>query len=418
MTRHVRTHRIGEWLPSDQKLVDAWLAHLIDETTRSPQDLHPVIREFQALIEREGDVYMLFHQMFDQLPKRPRFFADPGGAPQVRDYQHMLQLLNAVITKAPEFNKSGSVGLPINTILEWPMGTPSGTAAFLHPKVNVALRKILNEWARFLGSTDSRYVLNDEPNTGWFGKEAMAAMPDFDAMYVCEPSAPYRGFKSWDDFFTRQFRPGARPLAAPQDDAVVINACESAPYRVARDVRSHDRFWIKGQPYSLTHMLAADPATPQFVGGTVYQAYLNSLSYHRWHSPVSGIVVKTCLIPGTYYAQAQCEGLDPHGVHDSQGYLTEVATRGLIFIEADNPAIGLMCFMPIGMAEVSTCDIRVYEGQHVAKGDPLGMFHYGGSTYCLIFRPGVKLTFNLHGQTPGVDSSNILVNAPIATVEN
>jgi len=25
-----------------------------------------------------------------------------------------------------------------------------------------------------------------------------------------------------------------------------------------------------------------------FVGGTVYQAYLSAENYHRWHSPVSG----------------------------------------------------------------------------------------------------------------------------------
>jgi phosphatidylserine decarboxylase len=88
----------------------------------------------------------------------------------------------------------------------------------------------------------------------------------------------------------------------------------------------------------------------------------------------------------------------------------------MLFIEADNPAIGLMCVMPVGMAEVSTCEITVYEGQHVKKGDPLGMFHFGGSTHCLLFRPGVRLDFDLHGQTAGLNSSNIDVNARIATV--
>jgi phosphatidylserine decarboxylase len=75
-----------------------------------------------------------------------------------------------------------------------------------------------------------------------------------------------------------------------------------------------------------------------------------------------------------------------------------------------------MCVMPVGMAEVSTCQITVYEGQHVGKGDQIGMFHFGGSTHCLIFRPDVTLDFDLHGQTPGLDSSNIPVNSRIATV--
>jgi phosphatidylserine decarboxylase len=27
-----------------------------------------------------------------------------------------------------------------------------------------------------------------------------------------------------------------------------------------------------------------------FQGGTVYQAFLSALSYHRWHSPVNGVI--------------------------------------------------------------------------------------------------------------------------------
>jgi phosphatidylserine decarboxylase len=94
-----------------------------------------------------------------------------------------------------------------------------------------------------------------------------------------------------------------------------------------------------------------------------------------------------------------------------------VAARALIFIEADNPAIGLMCVMPIGMAEVSSCEIMVEVGQHVDKGEQLGMFHFGGSTHCLIFRPGVKLEFDLYGQKPGPSAeTNIRINTAIARV--
>jgi len=75
----------------------------------------------------------------------------------------------------------------------------------------------------------------------------------------------------------------------------------------------------------------------------------------------------------------------------------------LMFIEADNPAIGLMCVLPVGMAEVSTCEITVYEGQHVKKGDQLGMFHFGGSTHCLMFRPGVRLDFDFPRADAGAD---------------
>jgi phosphatidylserine decarboxylase len=411
-------YRVGEWLPSDQRFLEQWLAGLIKEAEAgiADQPLCPVIQEFKELIEGDPEVYMLFNQMFDQVPRKAPFVNDPTGKPQVRDYLHMLQLMNHVMTKAPEFNKTGLVGFPINAILDWPMGTPAGTTVFLNEKVNRQLKKILNQWAAFLRSADSCSVLGDDPESGWFGRDAKAAMPDFAQDFQCNPELPHYGFTSWDDFFTRTFREGRRPVTSPEDDSVLANACESAPFRIAKDVQLRDRFWIKAQPYSLQHMMAMDPLSGQFEGGTIYQAFLSALSYHRWHSPVSGRIVKTRIVEGSYYAEALSEGYDPAGPNDSQAYITEVATRALIFIEADNPKIGLMCVMFVGMAEVSTNEITVYEGQHVNKGDPLGMFHFGGSTHCLIFRPQVHLEFDMHGQTPGLESQNIPVRARIATV--
>ena len=88
----------------------------------------------------------------------------------------------------------------------------------------------------------------------------------------------------------------------------------------------------------------------------------------------------------------------------------------MIFIEADNPNIGLMCFLAIGMAEVSSCEITVRKGERVKKGQQTGMFHFGGSTHCLIFRPSVKVEFDFHGQKPGLSATNIPVNSMIAAV--
>ncbi len=409
-------YRVGQWLASDQQVLDQWIAGLIRETEAADRSLLPVIQEFKELIEDDAEIYMLFNEMFRQVPRKPPYLNDPTGKPQIRDYHHMLQLLNRIMTTAPEFNKTGLVGFPINAILDWPMGTQAGASAFLNKKVNRQLKKILEHWAVFLGSPDSTYVLSDDPESGWFGRDAQAAMPTFVEDFECDPEEPHHGFVSWDDFFTRQFREGRRPVAAPDDENVIANSCESAPYRIAKNVKLRDRFWIKAQPYSLYHMLDGDPLVERFAGGTVYQAFLSALSYHRWHSPVSGRIVKTRVVDGSYYAEALSEGYDDAGPNESQGYIAQVAARAIIFIEADNPAIGLMCCVFIGMAEVSSNEITVYEGQHVKKGDQLGMFHFGGSTHCLIFQPHVQLEFDLHGQAPGLHSENIPLRERIATV--
>jgi phosphatidylserine decarboxylase len=412
-------YRVGKWLPSDQAVLDRFLAELIEDVEgkaaklKAAPPFHPVIQEFQKLIENDPQIYMWFNQMFSEVPKR--FQKSPTGKPQIRDYHQMLRLMNAILTRAPKFNKTALVGFPINAILDWSMATAGGFAAFLDARVNGQLKKILNEWGRFLKSKDSRCVLTDDAD-GWFGPAASEAMPDFDREFQCDPKAPHHGFTSWDDFFTRQFREGVRPVASPEDPNVVVNACESAPYKLAHEVKRRDRFWIKAQPYSLEHMLANDELADRFEGGSIYQAFLSALSYHRWHSPVSGHIVKTEVLDGTYYAEARSEGFDPAGPNESQGYITEVAARAKILIKADNPKIGLMYFLAVGMSEVSTNEITVREGQHVEKGQELGMFHFGGSTHCLIFRPGVNVAFDMHGQKPGLDSQNIPINSRIATV--
>jgi phosphatidylserine decarboxylase len=155
----------------------------------------------------------------------------------------------------------------------------------------------------------------------------------------------------------------------------------------------------------------------EFVGGTVYQAFLSAEKYHRWHSPVSGTIKMICHVAGTYYAEAASEGFDPLGPNNSQGYITHVATRALIFIEADETAIGLLCLIAVGMAEVSSCVVGVEEGQHVKKGDEIGFFQFGGSTYCLVFRRGAITEFALQAipqAKNGANSPIVKVNSLLA----
>ena len=134
-------------------------------------------------------------------------------------------------------------------------------------------------------------------------------------------------------------------------------------------------------------MLAFDPLADQFVGGTIYQAFLSALSYHRWHSPVTGTVKNSYVVDGTYFSEPLFEDFqstavegDKHGAGEtdsngectSQEYISAVATRGIMFIEADNKKIGLIAVLAVGMTEVSTCEITVKEGDKVKKGDQLG----------------------------------------------
>ncbi|KAL8715551.1 MAG: hypothetical protein Q9220_000887 [cf. Caloplaca sp. 1 TL-2023] len=386
-------------------------------TSGKPRLLSPAVQQLEIMARHDAHIHQLFTQAFQEVPRMPQYELDPGGHSQVRDFASFLQLLDHIVTTAPEFNSTIMSGFPINAILAWPMATRSGIAVFLHEKVNAHIRNILDAWATLLYSPESAYVLNDDPEHGWLGSKALVQMPNFADEYICNPLEPHHGFRSWDAFFTRKLRAGVRPVEGKDDTCVIVSACESTPYRIAFSVKSQDRFWMKDQSYSLKDMLAGDTLAPLFHGGTVYQAYLDPTNYHRWHSPVSGVIRKAYVHAGAYYAQCPAVGFDRSAPNKSQAYLTHVATRAMIFIEADNPSIGLLCFMPVGMTECSTCELTVGEGQRVEKGEDLGMFHYGGSTWCLILRPQTRLQFQPGAREVGSEATVIRVNSALATVQ-
>lgn len=392
------------------------------------KNLLPPVQALKELIESNRYIWNLFQMMFDEIPQKD--VDTPAGTPQVRDYHELLLVLNRLIQRAPKFNTTGLVDTPINAVLDYPMGTRAGYVLFNDPRVNAKMKNILDYWGRYLQSEESSYVLNTS-DKGWLSPYALNEMAKeaggdnfVDLFAVRSTDVKQKlGYTSWDDFFTRKFKPGIRPVASPDDDDVIANACESAPFRIAHDVPLKAKFWIKGQPYSLIDLLHNDPWTSKFEGGTLYQAFLSALSYHRWNSPVSGKIVKAYNLDGTYYGEALAQGFEnPNGpdkvaANNFQAFLTSTATRAVIFIQADNPKIGLMCFVAVGMGDVSNNEITVRIGQHVNKGDQLGMFHFGGSTHVLLFRPEVKLDFDMHGQTPGLDTTNIKVREAIARVE-
>lgn len=177
---------------------------------------------------------------------------------------------------------------------------------------------------------------------------------------------------------------------AVDDDKIIVSPCEAKPYALRRDLKLVDDFWIKSRPYSPRDMVGAheEELARRFVGGAVYQAFLNAYSYHRWHAPVGGTIVKAYNLAGTYYSCAEAQGPDPEGLNDSQGYTTAMAARAVIVVEADDPAIGQIACVFIGMGEVSSCMVEVVPGQRVAKGEEIGRFQYGGSTMCMLFESG------------------------------
>ncbi|HEY0935156.1 MAG TPA: phophatidylserine decarboxylase associated domain-containing protein, partial [Trebonia sp.] len=234
--------RRGGWLPENQDDLETWLAGHQErvEAKGEQAPLHPVIAEFKELIDRDPVVRMYLNEMIAQVPRGRDY-----RKRHLQSVQQMLRLINEVLTMAPEYSEDAMVVLPLGAILDWTMGTPAGFAAYRDRRINEMIRKVLTAWSEFLDRPDSRYVLNDSPS-GWKGEAARRAIGI--EQYQHDPDDLYWGFTSWNDFFTRRLVEGARPVAAPDDDNVIVSACDSTPYGLATNVQLEDRFWIKSQP--------------------------------------------------------------------------------------------------------------------------------------------------------------------------
>jgi phosphatidylserine decarboxylase len=76
-----------------------------------------------------------------------------------------------------------------------------------------------------------------------------------------------------------------------------------------------------------------------------------------------------------------------------------------------------MAFVAVGMVDVSTCLIapHLVPGAHMAKGDELGHFQFGGSTACVVFGPDVVRAVALPA-VPRPGATPVKVNSPLFTV--
>lgn len=378
-----------------------------DSPSRRPA-LGEAVSELARLIRANGVVRMYVHEMIHQVPPPYR---------TVDDVDELLAALSHSTRTAPVYHPDPNYRqfFPISTLFLAMMMTPAGAAAFRDERFNGAIRKILKERCRFLDSSESLSVLHTGEH-GWLSPPAYE-YSKLDEFIIPDRSAPHWGWKSFNDFFHRQIKAERRPVAAPHDPKVIVSANDGTVYNIARNVRETDDFWLKGQPYSLVNMLDDSEYLERFVGGDVFQSFLSGTDYHRFRSPIDGIVRHAQVVNGLMFSTAESAGPDLTAGTYSQGYEASVNTRGLVFIESGDPVLGMVCVMPIGMTEISSVTLGVAKGDRVKKGDELGYFSYGGSSLCLIFQRGAVAHFTVRGrpaESNPHDGPRIQVNAQIA----
>lgn len=182
-------------------------------------------------------------------------------------------------------------------------------------------------------------------------------------------------FRSFNDFFSRKLRPGARPIAEGENTAVFP---ADGRHLWVPDLSTDSHLYAKGQKLSLTRLLGDGELAERFAGGTALLSRLCPTDYHRFHFPLAGVCGAPKLIKGHLYS------VNPIALSLSLHYLWENKRRVTV---VENPALGSYLFLEIGATNVGSIVDTATPGDRVKKGDEKGYFRFGGSMVIVLFPP-------------------------------
>ncbi|KAK0609568.1 phosphatidylserine decarboxylase-like protein [Bombardia bombarda] len=229
---------------------------------------------------------------------------------------------------------------------------------------------------------------------------------------------PEGGFRTFNEFFARQLKPGMRPIAGPNDPLTIVYPADSC-FSEAYDIDQFDMVNVKDIEWRIEDLLADSDNHAEFQNGVWMHAFLNTYNYHRQHAPVSGKVVEAKVIQGAAYLDVAVaddllvpsRSMPGPDAQDASGYQF-LQTRGLIVL--DSPELGLVAVLPIGMAHVSSVILSVKEGDTVKKGQELSYFQFGGSDCVVVFQEKAGLKSTDFMRTPP-DKGYSEYGSPLAT---
>lgn len=191
---------------------------------------------------------------------------------------------------------------------------------------------------------------------------------------------PY-SFKSFNEFFYRALKPGARPIA-PGDNLAVLPA--DGRHFAVPNVDGVENFYAKGQRFDLKSFLGSEELAREFAGGSLLISRLCPVDYHRFHFPVAGTPGEARLINGFLYS------VSPIALRQKLAYLWE--NKRMVTL-VDSPVFGRVAVCEIGATMVGTIQQLYVPGRAAAKGEEKGLFKFGGSCVITIFQAG-RITFD------------------------
>jgi phosphatidylserine decarboxylase len=227
------------------------------------------------------------------------------------------------------------------------------------------MQKFVHERGVFMDSQESAAVANKWINNGTI---------DMSSYQI-----PEGGFVSFNDFFTRKLKPGARPISDPNNNAVLVCPADCRISPISYALTSDQDFEVKNDTYNIAALLGSVERANKFAGGAALVCLLYPKDYHRFHAPVTGtIAAKGSLDDKHYY----------YGFKGLVKYFSEYH-RAYYLINTRH--YGQVGFVAIGMSDINSVNmpLPVDLNREIEKGEEIGYFAYGGSGIVILFEPGI-----------------------------
>jgi phosphatidylserine decarboxylase len=206
---------------------------------------------------------------------------------------------------------------------------------------------------------------------------------------LAEAALPPDAYSSFNAFFTRRLREGARPIDLTTGSVVSPSDSRlSAIGPVPADGRLEQ---VKGESYGIDALLGSAEEAARFRGGVSATLYLSPGMYHRVHAPVGGRIRGWRYMPGRLYP------VNALGVGSVPGLFTR-NERVTVFVES--PDHGAVAVVLVGAANVgriglSFTDLVTNTGRAggafqpasavpIERGDEIGVFNLGSTVVLLL----------------------------------
>jgi phosphatidylserine decarboxylase len=200
-------------------------------------------------------------------------------------------------------------------------------------------------------------------------------------------------FKHFNDFFTRELKPGARTIT---DNPNAISCPADGAISEIGDIEVGSLLQAKGQRYSLMSLLAdSTELAESMMGGKFATIYLSPKDYHRVHMPCGGTLVSTTYVPGKLFSVNQATANQIPGLFarnerlichfdSEQGPFIVILVGAMIVAGIETVWAGEVA--PV-RARLKTTSYQKLTKVNLAKGDEMGRFKLG-STAILLFPKG------------------------------